>query len=430
MRNGLIALVVALTACASASAPPGGPEDKAPPKLVRVTPDTNAVNVHDENVSFQFDETINDRGTGEQELDNFFLVSPSDGRPRVYWHRSRIDVRPRKGYRPNTAYTVTLLPGLGDLRSNKMKEGATLVFSTGPTIPREKITGIAFDWVAEKPAARAYMEAITPDSTIYLAQSDSLGRFTIGPLAPGSYLVRSIIDANNNRALDRNELYDTLRVTVPQSAPAELLAAVRDTLPARILTVAATDSLKLTVTFDRLLDPRQVIPATAFRLVAADSSPVPIVAVYSPRQEKVADSVGAKARVDSLRRVDSLAGKPLTPVAAPPAPVAQPTRTGTAPPPPPPKPSQTPPFTVMTVRLGQPLAPSKGYRLSVGVVRALSGRADSSARSFTTPKPPPPPKPSAKDSTARDSAAARTGAPLTAPRTPPVAPPRTPPARR
>lgn len=208
MRKGLITLVVVLTACASASPPPGGPEDKAPPKLVHVTPDTNAVNVHDENASFQFDETINDRGTGDQEIDNFFLVSPSDGKARVYWHRSRIDVRPRRGFRPNTAYTVTMLPGLSDLRNNKMKTGATVVFSTGPTIPTGKITGIAFDWASEKPAAKAYMEAISPDSVVFLAQADTLGRFTIGPLGPGSYLVRAIIDANNNRVLDRNELYD------------------------------------------------------------------------------------------------------------------------------------------------------------------------------------------------------------------------------
>ena len=62
---------------------PGGPEDRNPPRLLHVTPDSNAVNVHDRNVVFTFDETINDRGAGAQELDNFFLVSPSDGNPRV-----------------------------------------------------------------------------------------------------------------------------------------------------------------------------------------------------------------------------------------------------------------------------------------------------------------------------------------------------------
>ena len=101
--------------------------------------------------TFFFDETINDRGTDAQDVTNMFLVSPSDGTPRVGYHRSRIDVRPRHGFRPNTAYTITLLPGLTDLRNNRMKTGATIVFSTGPTIPTLRITGVAFDWGQEQP---------------------------------------------------------------------------------------------------------------------------------------------------------------------------------------------------------------------------------------------------------------------------------------
>ena len=92
VRRGLIIGFVALAGCASASVPPGGPEDKIAPKLVRLSPDTNSVNVVNKVVQFYFDETINDRGTGAQELDNFFLVSPSDGAAHLSWHRSRIDI--------------------------------------------------------------------------------------------------------------------------------------------------------------------------------------------------------------------------------------------------------------------------------------------------------------------------------------------------
>ena len=148
MRRGLIALLAAIAgglACAGASPPPGGPEDHAPPRLIHVTPDSNAVNVTAANVTFQFDETINDRGSGAQELARRFLISPADGSVRVSWHRSRIDVRPHDGFRPNTAYSVSLLPGLADLRGNTLKSGATIVFSTGPTIPTGAIPGTVFD---------------------------------------------------------------------------------------------------------------------------------------------------------------------------------------------------------------------------------------------------------------------------------------------
>ena len=287
MRQGLIFLVIVLTACASASPPPGGPEDKAPPQLIRVTPDTNSVNFHDKHASFYFDETINDRGTGAQEIDPHFLVSPSDGTPIVSWHRSRIDIHPRKGFKANTAYTITMLPGLTDLQNNVMKTGATLVFSTGPTMPKERIRGIIFDWIAERPAASAYVEAMSQDSTLYITQADTGGRFSLGPLSPGTYVVTGIMDANTNRQLDRNESYDSVRVTVPQTAAlVELLAAPRDTLPVAIQTVAVGDSVTLRVTLDRAANPEVPLTPGTFRLVAADSSVVPILAVLSPSQER------------------------------------------------------------------------------------------------------------------------------------------------
>ena len=270
----IVAAVMTVGACASAGPPPGGPEDKAPPRVIRVTPDTNAVNVRERVATFYFDEVINDRGSGAQEVQSFFLVSPSDGEPHVSYHRTRIEVRPRHGFRENTAYTITLLPGLSDLRSNAMKAGTSLVFATGPTIPTLRITGTAFDWVAERVAPRALIEAISRDSVTYLAQSDTAGKFTIGPLDPGTYLVRAIIDQNTNRTLDRGEAWDSVRVTAPQTAPLELLTAPRDTLPAKIVTVAALDSVTLRITFDRLLDPTQPFPVANFRILGTDSAAI------------------------------------------------------------------------------------------------------------------------------------------------------------
>jgi hypothetical protein len=387
----IVALCVAAVGCASASPPPGGPEDKVPPRLIRVTPDTNAVNVTDRVVQFFFDETISDRGEGAQALDNYFLVSPSDGAMDLSWHRSRIDVRPHKGFRPNTAYTVTMLPGLGDLRSNAMKTGARIVFSTGPTIPTLFIDGIAFDWTAGTPV-KAYVEAITPDSIRYLAQADSVGRFTLGPLNPGSYLVRGIVDANNNHALDRNEAYDTVRVAIPGISRVELLTAQRDTLPARMSVPSVTDSLTLTVSFDRALDPSQTITPSEFRLLATDSSVVPIIAAYAPLEGRRLDSIRTVTRADSVRRADSLAGKPLAPIT--PAETVTPAAGGKPAPPPPPKPSLPSPFTSVVLKLGQPLKPTTEYRLSTTGLRALSGKVSPSERRFSTPKPPPP-KPAA-----------------------------------
>lgn len=390
MRRSLIAAVVAggALACAAATPPPGGPEDHAAPRLVRVTPDTNAVNVSASNVSFYFDETINDRGSGAQELARRFLISPAGGDVRVSWHRSRIDVRPRQGFRPNTAYSVTMLPGLSDLRGNSMRTGATVVFSTGPTIPTGSIAGTVFDWLAERPAAQALIQAITPDSVRYFAQSDSTGGFQVRPLPAGRYLVRAIVDANGNRDLDRNEAFDSLTVVVPLTAPIELRVALRDTLPPRLLSITTNDSLSLRVTFDRPLDPTQPIAPDNFRLLTADSSVVPIARVLTPSQEAERTRAAQQAVADSMRRADSLAGKVLPP------PPRTPTPSKTVR-----KPSLPTPFTAVVIELTKPLKPLTPYRLQARGLKSITGRWKDSDRSFTTPKPPPPPAP--RDTTSR-----------------------------
>jgi hypothetical protein len=378
VRRRLIAASIFVAACASAGPPPGGPEDRLPPRLVRVTPDTNAVNVGDREATFYFDETVNDRGTGEQDVGNLFIVSPSDGTPRVSFHRSRIDVRPRHGFRPNTAYTITLLPGLADLRGNAMKSGATVVFATGATLPTLRITGVAFDWVAERGAPRALIEAVTPDSIVYIAQADSSGRFSVGPLVPGTYLVRGTIDQNQNRTQDRTESWDSVRVTAPQSAPVELLAAPRDTLPARLSTVTLADSVTLRLTFDRLLDPAQQFPATNFRVAGADSVPIQLTATKTPQEEATTQRARSQQAADSARRADSVAGRPRP--AQPPGPAPGAAADSA------PKPSRPAPFNTITLGIARPLTPSTTYRVSVKTVRALSRREGGSERTFTTPK--------------------------------------------
>src|SRR5690606_6394599 len=131
-----------VVACASPGLPPGGPPDSAVPVITRIAPESGAVNVDARAVLVHFDEVIAERPTGASGagaagdgLRSVVLLSPSDGREEVNWRRTAIEIRPRRGFRANTAYRVTLLPGIVDLRGNVLNARREIVFSTGAAIP-------------------------------------------------------------------------------------------------------------------------------------------------------------------------------------------------------------------------------------------------------------------------------------------------------
>ena len=119
---------LSVLACARIEPPPGGPPDRAPPRLIATRPDSFARLTAFKGVAeFQFDEVVSEggspnRGEGTGGLERLVILSPSKRVPEVRWRRNRITVRPQEGWRPNRVYRVELLPGVTDLRNNRTEE--------------------------------------------------------------------------------------------------------------------------------------------------------------------------------------------------------------------------------------------------------------------------------------------------------------------
>ena len=430
---GLTAAAVAVAgACANVSEPPGGPPDVQAPVILRITPDSSAVTARLKEVVVQFDEVISETPRTAQNLASLVFISPKSGVPEVDWGRDRISIKPSKGWRANTVYSVEVSPGITDLRNNGIDSTIRIVFSTGGAIPNTRLSGAAFDWVAGAGAPRALVEALVIDSAktdtvAYQTRSDSSGRYDLRYMPPGPYLVRTVLDRNGNRALDPLEPWDTVRVTITQNTTADLYAFVRDTASVRITAFTTLDSGRtVKLTFDKPYAPGQFWPNEKVRIARADSSLLTVTKVVTPDIRVRDDSLLAAARADSIRRAttdtsalararadtvarrraaDSIANaeralREERRVAA--LRGGRPVVRDTTPPPRFQRPNL---YSELFVSLAQPVPDSTRLRVTVTAVRTLSGLARTTSREWVTPRPAP--KPPARDSVtpARDTVA-------------------------
>ncbi|MDP9178648.1 MAG: Ig-like domain-containing protein, partial [Gemmatimonadota bacterium] len=279
------ALIAILAVCASPGIPPGGPVDTAAPQLVDIAPDSGATATTPTAAIFRFDEVVSERPSGAASLSALFLISPREGTPDVDWNREEVSVRPSRGWRRNTAYTITMLPGMSDLRGNVRNSGVVLVFSTGSEIPQSRIAGTVFNWLTGTPAPRAFVE-VRPvaDTTIaYVAATDTAGRFLVSNVAPGRYSVRAYIDDNSNRGLDPREAWDSVTVALTDTARVEMLVFPHDSVGARLANVGLRDSVTLELLFDHAIDVNQQFDQSSISIRRADSVDIPVISVTKPQ---------------------------------------------------------------------------------------------------------------------------------------------------
>ncbi len=309
-----LGLLIAAAGCAAIQDPPGGPPDTAPPGIVSTQPDSGATVLgwHDAAV-IQFNEVIDERSGGS--LDKLITLSPVPEKLAVDWKRTAIAVRPKDGWRDSVVYQLTLLPGIQDLRGNRLTKGRTIIFSTGGEIPATLIAGTVLDWEQGRIAARALIEAIRlPDSLRYLGVADSVGDFAIGAVPRGRYLLMGGVDANNNRQLDARESLDSVTVQLDSTLTHTFWAFRRDTLGPTLSRTAVTDSVTLRVELTQVLPPEPPASGAVTVLALPDSTPVPVAHVWRLSEY---DSLTAAERGQPRgARADTAAAAPDTAVRA------------------------------------------------------------------------------------------------------------------
>jgi hypothetical protein len=199
------------------------------------------------------------------------------------------------------------------------------------------------------------------------------------------------MDRNKNLEIDPSEPWDSLGVTLTDSARATLVLFTHDTVPPRIGDVKVLDSLRLGVTFDKPVDPTQTLGVTNFAVIAPDSSRVPIVSAGPPVKD-TATPLNPAAGANPPSGANPVTG-------ANPATRANPLSRGRVPNPARRDTSQVIkpvmprplPITEVVIKLVRPLTPKLVYHVRAIGIRGLTGRIGDSERSYTAPAPAPPP---------------------------------------
>lgn len=392
------ALPLLLLACASAGDPPGGPPDHDAPIIVDATPDSG-VTLEELPGAAQitFDEVVNERiAASRPDLDGAIILSPDTGVARVSWHRNRLSVRPHGGFKPGRIYRIELLPVITDLRQNRLKRGRLIIFSTGPPLPAASLRGAIVDWAGGRPGANAFIEAVLlPDSLPYRGLADSTGSFDLPLLPAGTYLVYGTIDQDGNRRRGTREAFDTVRVTLEDSAAVDFYAFVHDTTAPRIRTADLVDSMTVRLTFDRPLDP----------MVAIDTGMVQVSPATDTTARLRVLLVATPAGLDSLRAreaaarqaADTSARRPPPPIPTPPAPAPdQPGAPGAPPTGRAVVRDTTPamrllerrpaPSDIRLLRMAEPLTADARYVIAVDGAQSLSGITGSALVQLSVPR--------------------------------------------
>lgn len=197
----LFALLL-LASCARMGQPDGGWYDETPPRVLGASPADQATNVTQQKINIFFDEFIQIENATEK-----VVVSPPQlETPEIVASGKRIKISLLDSLKPNTTYTIDFSDAITDNNEKNPLGNYTYSFSTGDVIDTLEVSGKVLQAQDLEPVKGILVglysdlsdTAFTTKPMLRVSRTDGSGRFVIKGVAPGTYRVYALQDADGN----------------------------------------------------------------------------------------------------------------------------------------------------------------------------------------------------------------------------------------
>ena len=191
-------------ACASMGNPDGGWYDDTPPRVVKSTPADMGTDVSHKRVSIYFNEYIK----LEDAQSKVVISPPQMEMPEIKATGKRIVIDLKDSLKANTTYTIDFSDAISDNNEGNPMGNYAFTFSTGSVIDTLQVSGYVLNASNLEPVkgimVGLYEADSVVDSTFHtkpmqrVARTNGSGYFIIKGIAPGSYRVFALNDADGD----------------------------------------------------------------------------------------------------------------------------------------------------------------------------------------------------------------------------------------
>lgn len=302
-------LLLVLAGCANVQRPPGGPDDKEPPEILKSVPESGTVNFKQKEIKIEFDEYINKSSFQKS------LAFQPEIKTELDWNGKEVKIEIKEDLKNDITYLVNLGAEFEDMRGNKPAQSFSLIFSPGNKIDSGMISGTVYGSKVQGKYIFAYKTDEMPSDSLdpakrkpdYKVQLGSNGNFGIMALKDGIYRLFCIDDKNKNRLFDINtEPISTscndIQVQNSKSKPVTLKEPrYIDILKPRLISAQGLGLNHIRLNFTEPLDTSSLSPKAFTVIDSTSQNEYNISYAFIPsKKEKTADLITSE-KLDSSK---------------------------------------------------------------------------------------------------------------------------------